>query len=363
MGRHFLAVDIIVDRRADAPLTLITTHLESTKSERSERVKQFTEVLLASADYSAIGPRTVALAGDLNIRDDEVLAARKSAREKRPRVDDVVDAWTWCGSPKTQEFTWDTSVNNNLGVQYSSRCRFDRCFFSSPGATDGRGALRGKPRSGTAGEDQGPHKASHWVASALELVGRSKVEGLGRFPSDHWGIQITWSLPVASGQPSQPSQASIVAGSIERCKTAVGANDAHAAADLDKAADRPVLLGSALSDEERARRRQQAAAQAEQRQKELSTRGARDLRNLPHIASPQLDVPAEGVSGEQETEEAMLARAIALSLQGDSGGVADKSCGNSAGSIASEVSAKFDCLAGSGAGVTSKPLTIDLDSD
>jgi endonuclease/exonuclease/phosphatase family metal-dependent hydrolase len=184
MGRHFLAVDVSVDTQTDASLTFVTTHLESMKTEKAERVKQFTEVLLAIGDAGLKG-RTVVLAGDLNIRDDEVVAARQRAREKSPQIDNIVDVWTWCGSPKGQEFTWDTSENTNLGVLYKSRCRFDRCFFLSSGVTDGKGISRGKFAEGSLSNCKHVPHVAQWAATDFTLVGQSQVEGLGRFPSDH----------------------------------------------------------------------------------------------------------------------------------------------------------------------------------
>ena len=37
-----------------------------------------------------------------------------------------------------------------------------------------------------------------WRVSDVELVGRSKVAKLGRFPSDHWGLQIEFTDPTTA---------------------------------------------------------------------------------------------------------------------------------------------------------------------
>ena len=226
MGRHFLAVDVSVDAQTDASLTFVTTHLESMKTEKAERVKQFTEVLLAIGDAGLKG-RTVVLAGDLNIRDDEVVAARHRAREKSPQIDNIVDVWTWCGSPKGQEFTWDTSENTNLGVLYKSRCRFNR-FFLSSGVTDGKGISRGKFAEGSLSNCKHVPNVAQWAATDFTLVGQSQVEGLGRFPSDHWGLQINWVLP-----------STLIQGQFTKNGIATGSGTASAAGALFAGSARP----------------------------------------------------------------------------------------------------------------------------
>ena len=177
MGRHVLDVNIVVDNLENYPLTLLNTHLESTKNEKAERQRQLSEALasLAKATSSATLAPTAILAGDLNIRDDEMAAAKNQAKLKNIRVGEVRDAWVSCGSPKDHEYTWDTSVNTNLGVRYKSRCRFDRVLHLAGTGT------------------------SSWVPSVFQLIGRSKLESLGRFPSDHWGIQITWAVKTSCG--------------------------------------------------------------------------------------------------------------------------------------------------------------------
>ena len=45
------------------------------------------------------------LAGDLNLRDDEVRAAQKSLESQV-----FGDAWSYCGAPEAERWTWDTTV-------------------------------------------------------------------------------------------------------------------------------------------------------------------------------------------------------------------------------------------------------------
>lgn len=357
MGRHFLAVDVVVDRQVGAPLTVITTHLESTKSERAERIKQLTEILIAAADYAASRPHTVLFAGDVNARDEEVVAARKVARAKRPGVDNIVDAWVWCGSQKMNEFTWDTSVNTNLGCQFSSRCRFDRCYFSSPHVTDGQGAIRGKSLQRSS-DEQHQQQASHWVASSFELVGRSKVEGLGRFPSDHWGIQVTWALPASS------SQTSTAESPIGEPSNAGGGRSSEAATVSDKNLSGGV--DSTLSEQERRQRRELAAARAEKRLDMLSNRGTCNMKKQSITSPPLAPKPETAVRDatcEEESEERILAQAIALSLQETSSGSEKKSAISSDGSrtAPAEAGSVFEHLTVSC--TASNQPAIDLDPD
>lgn len=354
MGRHFLSVDIVVDGQTGAPITCITTHLESTKPERQERVRQFSEVLRevsqrsSSSSYRSGCARTVVLAGDLNIRDDEVTEVRRTMRSTCPTVDDIVDAWLWCGSPKAHEFTWDTAQNTNLGVTYKSRCRFDRCFFLSPGLTKGAGA-GGRFKKPLLSPTSGV-----WDASAFALVGRDKVEGLGRFPSDHWGMQVTFTLNgAASAGPAAATAEKVVAAEEPEPPVAAVAAEAPVAS-----------AGSGDSPAERLRKREIAAAKAEARLRAAappSTKrprisGATDATatSFGALASASADAPAalapattSGVADavqatalsaaarnaaslgavaapapEDEDEEAMMARAIALSLEACGGGAA-----------------------------------------
>lgn len=45
------------------------------------------------------------LAGDLNLRDDEVRAAQKSLESQA-----FGDAWSYCGAPEAERWTWDTTA-------------------------------------------------------------------------------------------------------------------------------------------------------------------------------------------------------------------------------------------------------------
>ena len=120
------------------------------------------------------------------------MAARKEARKQNARVDDITDAWIFCGSPRGHEHTWDTTMNTNSGMQFASRCRFDRCLFLSPGTAHRAHGPPGSPPSAAQPACEGRTGAA-WRPVAFELVGRAKVPNLSRFPSDHWGMQVVWA--------------------------------------------------------------------------------------------------------------------------------------------------------------------------
>ena len=133
-------------------------------------------------------------------RDMQVSAVQKLLQKE---ADGIADAWTFCGSPDDAKWTWDTSINDNLSVSYSCKTRFDRLFFLSPGISDGGPAAAKatakaklcdtKPTTeDTAGEG--------WRPTSFRLIGQDRVPGLGRFPSDHWGLLTCWS-PSKTAKP------------------------------------------------------------------------------------------------------------------------------------------------------------------
>lgn len=135
-------------------ICLMTSHLESTKEHSSERVKQLQIVLKKIQETPP--SVTVIFGGDSNLRDKEV--------EKIGGLpSNVFDIWEFLGKPEHCRYTWDTKLNNNLKMPFSSRLRFDRIFYRA--AVDG----------------------SQVIPQSLDLVGTDKLD-CGRFPSDHWGL-------------------------------------------------------------------------------------------------------------------------------------------------------------------------------
>eukprot|EP00928_Gymnodinium_smaydae_P042333 TRINITY_DN28522_c0_g1_i1.p1 TRINITY_DN28522_c0_g1~~TRINITY_DN28522_c0_g1_i1.p1 ORF type:complete len:499 (+),score=72.77 TRINITY_DN28522_c0_g1_i1:46-1497(+) len=350
MGRHLLAVDVVVDGCEAAPLTLMTTHLESMKDEKTERVRQFVEVLSAVTDAAA-RKRTVVVAGDLNSRDDEVVAARKQVSARSALINNVADVWMWCGSPKAHQFTWDTSINTNLGVTFSSRCRFDRAFFSAPNVSEGSGntpASCSKARASSASRSASSPAA--WSPVSFELVGRSKIDGLGRFPSDHWGIQMSWDLlggAKLAGAADSPSACASASSGVAPIPE-------------------PAATNLPLTDEERTRRREGAAARAEARVQASAKRGlgvdsmfAAQAMKARKVEAKEPDSGSAAAANkpveEEESEEAMLQRAIALSLQ-----AVEPSAQTQVASTAAGDSRAFASLS-KGNAADSVPAVIDLD--
>lgn len=327
MGRHMLSVDLIMDGHKEAPLTFITTHLESMKTEKVERVNQLTQVFKEVADRVAqsesSGSSTVIVAGDLNVRDDEVVEARRRLRPTCSAVDNIIDTWLWSGLPKDHEYTWDTTVNTNLGAAFKSRCRFDRCFWgSASNATVGAGASPNATKAAA----QRVHStgasafgATAWQASRFELVGRERVPGIGRFASDHWGVQVTFRLDVDTQTSDKIEKA---APPLEAAASASPSSvpPAHATAGAS---------GGAVDAEEQRRRRELAAHRAEARRKAAemplpTRRRISDVRSRPVLGGGGSATAASSSGAAlrpsqqdvaKEDEEKMMREAIALSLQ------------------------------------------------
>ena len=158
-GRHFLTYPI---RFSGAEVILMTSHLESCGSETSERKRQFNDILL----YMRRRPNgvNVIFGGDTNLRDKEVVAVGGLP-------DEVCDTWVTCGSPTEAEFTWDMSENDNKVMPGGSKpkLRFDRIFLRPA-------------KTGTVAKPQ-----------IFTHIGKQRL-GCGRFPSDHWGIWLEFSL-------------------------------------------------------------------------------------------------------------------------------------------------------------------------
>jgi len=153
MGRNLLVVKAHI---GDCHLELYNSHLESTAEFSKERKIQlaigFSYVTNAPPNANAI------LAGDLNMRDQEVAAVGIPKQ--------TVDVWEFTGSRKEVKWTWDLSRNCNKQVsgKYNPRCRFDRIYC--------RRSSRG----------------SSIVPRYFGLVGLEKVPNTQCFPSDHWGL-------------------------------------------------------------------------------------------------------------------------------------------------------------------------------
>ena len=104
MGRHVLAVQA---HCGSVKLDLFNTHLESTKEHAEERGNQLSQCLAQVG--SRPSERVSILAGDLNLRDAELVASGGLPER-------TVDVWEKCGARKEVQYTWDMMRNTNLQV-------------------------------------------------------------------------------------------------------------------------------------------------------------------------------------------------------------------------------------------------------
>ena len=148
-GRHLLQLPIQI---FGVELVVMTTHLETTARGKEERIRQLIEVfrMMESSNRMSI------FGGDLNLRDEEVIWHNLP--------EDAVDVWEACDKKREHQYTWDTTVNDNLHfpISQQSKFRFDRIYLNSDDGTL-------QPKS-------------------FELIGKDRLPRCGRYPSDHWGI-------------------------------------------------------------------------------------------------------------------------------------------------------------------------------
>jgi len=164
MGRHVLAVQA---HCGSVKLDLFNTHLESTKEHAEERGNQLKQCLAQVG--SRPSERVSILAGDLNLRDAELVASGGLPER-------TVDVWEKCGARKEVQYTWDMMRNTNLQANFGKfrpRCRFDRIYL----------------------RDSSPSTAT---ATQFGLIGLQKITDTQAFPSDHWGLRCLLNLAQAS---------------------------------------------------------------------------------------------------------------------------------------------------------------------
>lgn len=159
MGRYLLSIRI---KYHGIAFTLLTTHLESTKNAARERKQQLTKCF-SEMDKSKHDSHVI-LAGDLNIRDNEIDSIGGLP-------EGVYDAWVTSGGDKNTQFTWDVGENDNLKWTFKNKpkLRFDRMLY-------------------TCGTNR------EMNVESFQLVGKGRLESCGRFPSDHWGILCEFTI-------------------------------------------------------------------------------------------------------------------------------------------------------------------------
>ncbi|KAK0039942.1 tyrosyl-DNA phosphodiesterase 2 isoform X2 [Biomphalaria pfeifferi] len=138
------------------PMTLLTSHLESTAEYTSERKSQLSQAFsrMKSIDKN----RVVLFGGDLNLRDKELTGSSALP-------EGVIDIWEYSGKRAQARYTWDLTINDNkqMSAKFQPRCRFDRVYMrnSVPALLN---------------------------PVYFELAGIQRLSSCQRFPSDHWGI-------------------------------------------------------------------------------------------------------------------------------------------------------------------------------
>ncbi|KAK2902787.1 hypothetical protein QQF64_010360 [Cirrhinus molitorella] len=157
MGRNLL---IAYATFLGHPLCLMTSHLESNKTNSQERLNQLRRVWKWIKE--APQDHTVIFGGDTNLRDWEV-------KKLGGLPDGISDVWEMLGAPEESRYTWDTSINDNKDIPNSIRLRFDRLFF--------RAAAEG----------------AKLQPESMTLIGMEKLK-CDYFISDHWGILCTYKF-------------------------------------------------------------------------------------------------------------------------------------------------------------------------
>ena len=224
MGRQLLCVTAEAQDAPGKTLMLATAHLESTKDHATERKRQLLQSLRHLRRVVAGGKVTAALlGGDLNIRDDEVKAVLKDLGSE---AEGFADVWSFCGAPETERWTWDTTQNSNVGANFACKTRFDRMIFMTPGVSDAPGvglaAAKAKAKA-KAKAVAHPRDGDGWRPTSIRLLGKEKVAGLGRFPSDHWGLLTEWTVTTVTSPTA----------SIPRAVLPIPASDRRVVIDLD----------------------------------------------------------------------------------------------------------------------------------
>jgi tyrosyl-DNA phosphodiesterase 2 len=121
-------------------LELLNTHLVCSKAGARERVGQLQQCL--DRVVSRPADTAVILAGDLNLRDQELAMVRMGGLPAGVR-----DVWEECGASEEKRWTWDMERNGNLRAaglwewRTRPKLRFDRIYMGGSVSSDQFGLL------------------------------------------------------------------------------------------------------------------------------------------------------------------------------------------------------------------------------
>ncbi|KAJ7985484.1 hypothetical protein DPEC_G00352510 [Dallia pectoralis] len=169
MGRNLLVADVSF---LGHPLCVITSHMDSMKG--SSMMRQTQLIKLFSTMRKQAQDHIVIFGGDTNLRDWEL-------KNVGGLPEGTCDVWESLGEPEYCRYTWDCVTNDNNGIAFPARLRFDRLFLRQAG------------------------EGSKFIPDGMTLVGLNRLDECDRFTSDHWGLLCTFVIEPVS-QPSHTSE-------------------------------------------------------------------------------------------------------------------------------------------------------------
>ena len=160
MARHVIKVSVSF---LGVDIELLTSHLESLEDYDAERKNQLSTVFKMMSEIQKKNPeKTCIFGGDLNLIDEEF--------EEVGFPLNTVDVWEACKLPEEHKYTWDMGENDNR--EWTSpknlKLRLDKTYLAS---CDGKVSSK-----------------------SFSLVGKDRLPGCGRFPSDHWGLWMEFDV-------------------------------------------------------------------------------------------------------------------------------------------------------------------------
>ena len=118
MGRDILSIQLVTP---SGNCLCLCSHLESCKESSQVRTDQLRQLFLCMIEFKGF----VFIAGDLNIRDEEVKSAVANVNIHSKSSNTIYDAWAMAGKSEQNKFTW--WVPSKPSIRY----RFDRIFYNS----------------------------------------------------------------------------------------------------------------------------------------------------------------------------------------------------------------------------------------